>query len=252
MTNYNKQNTILSLFLVLLFMPIIGQADMTAKIVDKPLNGSIKLGGNVNRGNSEDTNLNGEFNLRYEKGNWLDELNAKAQYNTGSKGVNTDRSSLAGNVQYGLNPQQLSYLFANVTANRDRFDPYDFVLKEVIGYGKRVVNEPNFTIKIATGPGARHSRITATQATRNEFIWQANGKMVWNINPQVDFKQELLNDFGAQNNYSQSVSALTAKLTKHLAFEAALTIQRNSNIPPESTNTKKVDTNTTFSLVYSF
>jgi len=72
------------------------------------------------------------------------------------------------------------------------------------------------------------------------------------LNSMVSFKQEILNDFGSQNNYTQATTSLKTKLVRNLSFETAVSVQRNSQIPPESQNKKNLDTNTTFSLVYSF
>jgi putative salt-induced outer membrane protein len=221
-------------------------ADNSAKV----WSGNVKLGGIIHTGNTDDKNLNGALELKYEAGFWQHSLNAKAQYDRGTDDVTADKSSLALNSQYLLNREQYKFLYGNVAASRDRFDPYDFVLKEVLGYGQRFINKPGLIVAVSTGPGARHSRITATQQTRNEFIWQLKGQLDYALNPQVSFKQELLADFGGQNTYMQSISTLHTKLVGNLGFELAFSVQRNSNIPPESLNKKQVDTTTNISLVY--
>ncbi len=212
--------------------------------------GEVKLGGVMHTGNTEDKNLNGAIALKYDAERWQHSSNFKAQYDTSTKGVTADKLQLSLNSQYLLSREPYHFGYANVTANRDRFDPYDFVLKEVVGYGRQLVYKPDLTLTLASGPGARHSRVTATQEKRTEFIWQLKGQLDYQFNPQLSFKQEVLTDFGSQNTYSQAISTLHTKLVGNLGFEVAFSVQRNSNIPAESLNNKKVDTTTNFSLVY--
>ncbi len=65
----------------------------------------------------------------------------------------------------------------------------------------------------------------------------------------AEFRQDLTVEAGGENTYTQSVTAISAKLLGELALVASYTIKNNSDVPPL---TEKTDTYTALSLEYLF
>ena len=69
------------------------------------------------------------------------------------------------------------------------------------------------------------------------------------ISETSEFEQKLLTEIGSENTYTESVTALRAKVVGNLALVLSYTIKNNSDVPP---GIEKTDTFTAISLEYAF
>lgn len=211
---------------------------------------NVQFGFTMNTGNTESKNLNGGLLLDYTRGKWQSTTNLNGQFNTGSSGTNKEVFSATEQGEYSFTPRNFVYL--KIDSTFDRFNPYDYVVTESLGLGRKIINTKKVVVTVQAGPGGRHTRETATKIVRNDVILDTNANLVWYITDKSTFKEALNADFGPPYNYYQADSTLTTQLIGDLGVQIAFTIQYYSRIPPLSTRTFKTDTTTTIGLVYSF
>src|SRR4030095_11984922 len=101
---------------------------------------------------------------------------------------------------------------------------------------------------LKAGIGAKQS--TLSDGTNlDEGILRGGLDYVFHISDNSEFNQKLLLEIGDENSYTESVSAIKAKLIGNLALVASYTIKKNSDVLPGIENT---DTFTAISLEYAF
>lgn len=211
---------------------------------------SIQLGGSLNTGNAETTNVTTKFESEMEYEPWGYSLNVEGQL-ASSKGVESARSlKTNGEIHYTISSQ--SYLFTKGSIVYDKYATYNFIIREAAGMGRILLHSPIHELSMEAGPGGIHRRISGTEEFQNEPILNVSGKYTCHISDTAEFKQTLSTDFGRLNTHTEASSAISTTVIKNLAMQLSFTINHNSRIPPLSTNTKKTDTITKATIVYTF
>jgi putative salt-induced outer membrane protein len=98
------------------------------------------------------------------------------------------------------------------------------------------------------GAGARQSE-RADGVDENDFILNGGLQYKWTFSETANFTQDLVIEYGKNNTYLESVSAVTARLVGQLALVASYTIKNNSDVPVGS---EKTDTFSAIALEYAF
>jgi putative salt-induced outer membrane protein len=117
-----------------------------------------------------------------------------------------------------------------------------------VGYGRRLIDNKVHKLNAEIGVGARQSELQDT-TEENETIFRGGLYYKWKLTDTATFRQDLTTESGSTNTYSESVTAISAKLLGDLALVASYTIKHNSDVPPL---TEKSDKYTALSLEYSF
>lgn len=210
---------------------------------------SIQFGGASNTGNSETTNMTAAIISEIEYKKFTYGSSIEGQLAT-SQGVESARSLKAnGNINYALSERTYSFVKGSVLY--DKYATYDFIIREVAGFGAFILKTHHHRLSIEAGPGGIHRRISGTEDFQNEPLLNISGRYSWHINETADFNQTFSSDIARLNTHLEAKSAISTKVVKNLALELSFTISHDTVIPPLSKNTRKTDTATKATIVYT-
>lgn len=208
--------------------------------------GRAALGYLATGGNTESDNLNASFAGFYDVDVWhhsLEGLVVKAS----AAGVDTAEAyGLAWKSKYDLAAE--SYLFGLVAWSRDEFSAYDSQLREIGGYGRRLIDTDVHSLNAEAGIGFRQAELR-DGTSEDEPILRLAADYLWNISDTSSFTQLLGVETGSDNTYVEAASALHADVWANTALVLSYTVKRNTRVP---LGTVKRDTFTAISLEYSF
>jgi putative salt-induced outer membrane protein len=211
-----------------------------------PWAGKVNLGYLATSGNTENSTMNSGFEISYTTGKWTHFAEAFA--------IKASESEITSAEAYDLgwkSERQLSdkdFLFGRLQWRKDRFGGYAAQFSQTLGYGRRIIDNDVHKLNGELGAGARQSELQ-DGATGDEAIFRGGLYYTWQFSETAQFRQDLTAEIGDKNTYSESVTALSAKLVGDLALVASFTIKNNSDVPPL---TEKADTYTALSLEYTF
>jgi putative salt-induced outer membrane protein len=211
---------------------------------------SIKFGGAINTGNSDNTNLNGKFNSKLDHNKWSYTFGLEGELNNanGDKTAENAKSSVA--ARYLFIPRYYSFIKGNITF--DAFATYDFILIGALGLGHILIEKPAHKLVIEAGPGSTHRRISGTREFQNDFIFNISGLYHFDISETASMEQSGGVDIGRLNTHTEATTAIKTKVTSGLALELSFTVRNDSKVPANSKNTIKTDTVTNITVVYDF
>lgn len=234
----------LLLIAVLAVAPVILFAEDAAQ--ESPWSGKATLGYLATSGNTENSTLNTGFEVGYTVGKWAHLLQAAAI--TASE----DEVSTAGSYDLGWKSERKmsgqGFLFGRLQWRKDDFGAYYTQFSQTLGYGRRLIDNDKHELKAELGVGARQSQLQLG-GKESETIFTAGAYYTWAFSEAAEFRQSLRVEVGGLNTYSESITAVSAKLFGDLAMVASYTIKNNSDVPPLS---EKTDTYTALSLEYVF
>jgi putative salt-induced outer membrane protein len=213
---------------------------------DDPLEGNVKFGYLATTGNTETSSLNTSFEARYVADHWHHEAMASA-INASEDKVTTAEAYETG-WKSGWDFTDRDYLFGRLNWRKDRFGGFDTQFSQTIGYGRHIIDTDVHTLDGEVGFGARQSE-DQLGATQNETIATGALRYKWQFSDTSDFSQTVRFEVGSDNTFSESVTAITARLIGALNLVASYTIRNNSDVP---IGTEKTDTRTAVSLEYAF
>jgi putative salt-induced outer membrane protein len=211
-----------------------------------PWSGAVSFGYLATSGNTENSNMNGSFEIGYATGDWTHLFDAFA-INASEDNVNTAESYGAG-WKSEWNMSEVSFLYGNLSYRNNRFSGFPTQFSQTAGYGRRFISTPAHTLSAEAGAGARQSE-RADGVDENDFILSAGLNYKWSFSETANFTQDLAIEYGENNTYLESVSAVTARLIGQLALVASYTVKNNSDVPVGS---EKTDTYSAIALEYAF
>ena len=213
---------------------------------ESPWSGKATLGYLATSGNTENSTLNTGFEIGYTSGNWSHLADAFAIGASESKITSAEAYELGWKSERKLTDQD--FLFGRLQWRKDRFGGYATQFSQSVGYGRRLIDNDKHKLNAEVGVGARQSELQfGTQ--EDETIFRGGLYYKWQLSETAEFRQDLTTEVGDKNTYSESVTAVSAKLMGDLALVASYTIKNNSDVPPL---TEKTDSYTALSLEYSF
>ena len=148
--------------------------------------------------------------------------------------------------RYAVN--DTDYVFGLAAMDDDGFSAYDRQVRASLGYGRRFVDRPRHVFNGEAGLGARQADLRDL-TPQDDTIVRLALDYGWTLSETSEFSQSVVVDSGSENTYLEAESVLSAEIREDLALVLSYTIQRNSEVPPDSRNT---DTFTAISLEYSF
>jgi putative salt-induced outer membrane protein len=211
-----------------------------------PWAGKATLGYLATSGNTENSTLNTGFEVGYTSGKWAHSLTAAAISASENEENTAEAYDLGWKSERKITDQD--FLFGRLQWRKDNFGAYDTQFSQTLGYGRRLINNDKHKLNIELGVGARQSEPQFGR-DENETIFTAGAYYRWQFSETAEFRQGLKAESGSANTYSESVTAISAKLMGDLALVASYTIKNNSDVPPL---TEKTDTYTALSLEYVF
>jgi putative salt-induced outer membrane protein len=234
----------LFLVLVLIVTPLSLVAEEAEE--ESPWAGKATLGYLATSGNTENSTLNSGFEIGYASGKWAHLLEAAAITASESKTRTAEAYDLGWKSERRITDQD--FLFGRLQWRKDNFGAYDTQFSQTLGYGRRLIHNDEHKLNVELGVGARQSELQSGE-DGNETIFTAGGYYRWQFSETAEFRQDLKTEAGSSNTYTESVTAISARLIGDLALVASYTIKNNSHVPPL---TEKTDTYTALSLEYLF
>ncbi len=234
----------LILLSALLLAPLAWPAQETAEA--HPWAAKASLGFLATSGNTENSTLNTALEASYTTGAWVHSARAFALNASENKLTTAEAYELGWKSERKLTDHD--FLFGRVQWRKDLFGGYATQFSQTLGYGRRLIDGDAHRLNAEVGVGARQSELQDTR-TENETILTGGLYYKWQFSETAHFRQDLSVESGGENRYSESVSAISAKLLGDLALVASYTIKHNSDVPPL---TEKSDRYTALSLEYSF
>lgn len=229
-----------------LLAPVSLMAQDVPEGPESPWSGKATLGYLATSGNTENSTLNTGFEIGYATGKWAHLFNASA-INAAENEVTTAEAYTAG-WKSERNITDHDFLFGRLSWRKDRFGGFDTQFSQTVGYGRRLIDAHKHKLNAEIGAGARQS--TLQDGTKeDETIFRGGLYYKWLLSETAEFRQDLTAESGDENTYSESVTALSAKLFGDLALVASYTIKHNSDVLP---TLEKTDTYTALSLEYLF
>jgi putative salt-induced outer membrane protein len=231
--------------LALLARPAFAQAPAAAPT--DPFVGSVALGYLATSGNTDSTNANASFKVTWDlDGPWKHNWNALA-INARTNDVTTAESYSAG-YKAQRDFSETSYLFFSADWRQDVFTGYNRQLSEAIGYGRRLIDTDRHLLSLEGGAGAKQSDLV-TGPELDETIVRGALDYLWKISDTSELSQKLLIEQGDENRYSESTTALKARVVGNIAVVLSYVIKNNSDVPVGITETDRF---TSISLDYAF
>jgi putative salt-induced outer membrane protein len=212
-----------------------------------PFVGNVSLGYLATNGNTESKNANASMEATWDlDGPWTHDWTALA-INARTNGITTAESYSAGyKAQRAFS--ETSYLFFTADWRQDAFAGYDRQLSEAIGYGRRLLDTERHMLALEGGGGAKQSELV-TGEELDEAIVRGALDYVLRISDTSEFQQELLIEQGDDNRYTESTSALKARIVGNIALVLSVVIKKNSDVPVGIENTDRF---TSIALEYAF
>jgi len=208
--------------------------------------GAAELGFIMNRGNTETETLNAQFRVENTRPKWLHRVEFKVLQVSEKETTTAESYELSGRSEYSLDDND--YLFGSLRYEDDRFAGYDRRTTEVVGYGHQYLKREDMTLKGEFGVGSRQTKNT-DGSSDSEGIARVGLDYKWQITDTSSFSETIYVEHGEENTYTESVTAVTAKINNSLAMKLSYTIKDNSDPQPGFENT---DTRTAITLVYDF
>ena len=234
----------LTLLSALLMSPLASLAQDAEEV--SPWEGKASLGYLATSGNTENSTLNTAVDISYSSGEWVHAARAFALNASENKITSAEAYEFGWKSERKLTDHD--FLFGRLQWRKDRFGGYATQFSQTVGYGRRLINTDQHKLNAEVGVGARQSELQDT-TEENETVFTGGIFYKWQFSETAAFRQELKAESGGENTYSESISAISAKLVGDLALVASYTIKHNSDVPPL---TEKSDRYTALSLEYSF
>ncbi len=211
-----------------------------------PWTGKATLGYLATSGNTENSTLNTAVEVGFETGKWQHLATAAAISAAENKVTTAEAYELGWKTERNLTDKD--FVFGRLSWRKDRFGAFDKQFSQTVGYGRRLIKTDKHRLNVEAGVGARQSE-TRDGLTENETIFRGGAYYKWQLSETAEFRQDLTVESGSENTYSESISAVSAKLLGDLALVASYTIKHNSDVPAL---TEKTDTYTALALEYAF
>ena len=212
-----------------------------------PLVGTIALGYLSTSGNTDSTNTNASFKATWDRSrHWVHNWSALA-ISARTDGITTAEAYAAGykgQRAFGMK----AYLFTTGDWRQDQFSGYARQATEAVGYGSKLVTTDKQTLSIEAGLGKKQASLT-NGTDVDENIVHGGLDYLLHLGETSEFTQKLLIEVGDKNHYTESTSAIKAKIRGNLALVASYVIKNNSDVP---VGIEKSDRYTAISLEYGF
>ncbi len=244
MSCINKITTIIS-------MSTISVGGVAAEAPATGWQSTAEAGVVVTNGNTRTSTFNGKFDTNKEVDKWRYNIHAEALSSSNNNIQSAEKYLASGQSNYKFN--KFDYMYGLAMHEKDRFSGYDYQTTLALGYGRRLINDEMMKLDLEIGPGVRFSRVDASidpnAKTKGDALLRIAAKYLWKVSQTATFTEDLTSEVGGDANITKSITGLKANINSSLAMKATVTVKHTSAVP---VGTKKTDTETALTLVYSF
>jgi putative salt-induced outer membrane protein len=213
-----------------------------------PLTGEVALGYLSTKGNTDSTNANATFALKYTLEHWAHNVDLLAIGATTDNVTTAEAYSAKYKAKRAFGADGKSYLFAALDWSHDRFSAYDEQISESVGYGRVLIDRGRSVLNGELGAGARQSTLI-DQTKEDEGILRAALDYELKLTDMTGFKQSLVIESGSSNTTTEAISALRARLVGNVGLVLSYRIKSNTDVP---VGIEKTDRFTSIALSYAF
>ncbi len=216
--------------------------------VDTGWEGNGEFGLVNTTGNTNSTALNLKLNFVRTTEKW--------RHRFASTALMTSENSVKDNERYTAELQsdrklsEVSFLFAVVRWDADKFGAYDPQQTATVGYGRQLMKSEKHSLKGEIGIGYRNLEERISGIASREAIVRLLLDDSWQVFKSTNWTNRLLVETGADNSFTQFNTGLAVSMTESFALKIGFEVRNNSKVPPG--DSEKTDTVTTMNLVYNF
>ncbi len=198
-------------------------------------------------GNTNTETLIFKFDTAYEIERWkhalhFDTLNASAD------DVSTaDRKLLTGQSNYKFRPRD--YFYGLFSYEDDKFSGFEYQAKLGLGYGRKIIKTDRHELDGEIGPGYRNYKVDNAPSSEDEALLRLAGFYKWKISDSSDFNQDLVGDFGEDQDEWRSVTGLRTSINDSFSLRLTYTVRYLDVVPVGNDN---YDRETAITLDYTF
>jgi len=224
--------------------------------------GKGQAGFQDSKGNSTGESINGILDLSRYDDDWKNALHVEGFYGKSGDVVSAERWIVNEQTDYTITSK--IFAFGGLRFEHDEFDGFVYQASITAGLGYKILDTQSdkWTVQAGAGFKRLHPE-TITQnpdgsgevvarlplGTESEAIGTAGVDYAHSFNKATTLSNKLLVEYGSLNTLTTDQLALAVKMSTKLALSLGYQVTNNSKPPAPL---KKVDTVTTFNLVYSF
>lgn len=241
---------------ILALLPMTVNAQETGSDTDiGNVEGEAELGALITSGNTDETNIDGRFGIKYEVAEWRNTGEFRSAYSEtdDSTTVEKYRATLESNYKFS----ERQYWLVRGSYEDDRFSGFDFQSSLTTGYGSRIWNKGKRSfLDLSVGGGYRFNKLEQPGADGNrdddEVILRLAGRYDQALSETALFRQTLSVEAGLgdkDTTTTESETSIQADIVGSLSLKAAYLVQHLSD-PPQGS--EKTDAEASITLVYGF
>jgi len=245
-------NKLLLTTAITLAIPLSAYAQSEFVEGDATIGGEAELGATLTTGNTDTSSFKTRLALKQELGEWENEYVFEGLYKEDENRVSAKRFLFTVQGNYQLD--ELSYLFANTNYEIDPFTGYDFTSTTAAGYGYRLIDTKNMSLKAEAGPGYIYQQfddqtvLTKDDSHEDSAVAHIVVDFQAKLSNSAKFQQKFVADWGSKLD-GRSETSLSANIVGALAMKFAVIVRYNSRPLDDK---KTTDTETNMTLLYGF
>lgn len=208
--------------------------------------GKGEVGAHLTTGNNDSSGVVVGLKLNREGLKWRHEIFGTVDLQKSNGVRNRERYIAGAKGEYKFSDRGYSYALGQY--ERDPFLGYTDRWAASGGIGYRVIDKPDLTVGVDTGPAWRHTEFTNGE-DETKLAGRAAIDVGWKINPTLRLTNNSSTFFETGDWSSASMTALDAKISGALTARLSYSMQHESDPLP---GREKLDTTSRATLVYGF
>ena len=202
-------------------------------------------------GDTKNSTFNSNLNINYNPNKTWTFLSKDTFQRSASRndGLTAWSLVLTGQADYNFSPR--SYIYSSVNYTNNKFDGYDYRLKESIGYGRNIKMPENMKLSVQFGPGAEQSKQEniANSPTKNRVTANLNTSYVWNFTEKSNFTEDVNTVASKETVLTEYNTALTTNIYNNLDLQLNYKVVHSTN-PVDGK--KHFNTTLSVNMLYNF
>lgn len=215
--------------------------------------GEGSLGGNYSSGNTDEWNVSAALNIRRKGPRWEHRIEASVDFTDVDHARTEERISTAYRVRRDFADSPL-FAFGALSYDRDRFQGIGTRFTESAGLGYELIDSSDEDDRddvdwdIYAGPAFRQTDFIDGSSVNQLGAFIATD-LKWEINDRLTLRQYAGTVLASENKSFKATTSLTNNLYGRLSARFDLTIEAETDPPPEAEET---DVFSRVSVVYDF
>lgn len=229
----------------LIVMVITGSSLAQAQ-EERAYDARVSLGYVATSGNTDTTTFNTEILLTLRTDNWTHNLKLQGLGSQEQDTTRAERYYFEDKSDFNLDGDH--YVFGKGTYTDDRFSGFDYQASVSAGYGRHILRTDRFEVQGFVGAGYRQNNPVVGSMV-GERIFTVGEDFKWQISDNARLTQSFNSEIGEDISISRFEAGLESNIIDRLATKLSFQARHTSEVP---VGTKKTDTLTSVSLVYTF